>query len=136
MERAHADRRYHLGLTDLGLVSPGLVSIRPNLAAPKTILLSEVIMSKHPTGTASLYRVRQTTGNRADSTDSKMQCSPTYRGFAISCLGGEIETIKRAIDAHWSEAYAAADSPAARVCVLMDERQQRDAPREWPGDSK
>jgi hypothetical protein len=90
-----------------------------------------MIMPKHTSGTTSIYRTRQTTGKRVYNTDSQMLCEPIYRGFAIACLGSEIEAVKRAIDAYWSSAYAAADSPATQALVLMDERQQRDAPKEW-----
>jgi hypothetical protein len=57
--------------------------------------------------------------------------SPAYRGFKISCLSAELPAKQRAIDEFWSRAYFAAQTPAARQAVIEQEKQWRDAPREW-----
>ena len=46
-------------------------------------------------------------------------------------VGGEIERLKRAVDAHWSEHYLAAGSLAEREAVLMAERGMRFEPKDW-----
>ena len=88
-------------------------------------------MAKNPAGVTGLYKTRQSTKHYVNA-DSTMQCSPIYRGFSISCLGVEIEAIKRDIDRFWSDAYVYAASPAARELALMQEQQQRRVPKEWP----
>jgi hypothetical protein len=57
--------------------------------------------------------------------------APVYRGFHLHWLGGEIERLKRAVDAHWSERYLAAGSLAEREAVLMAERGMRFEPKDW-----
>jgi hypothetical protein len=101
------------------------------LATPETVLLSEVNMSKHPTGTASLYRTRQAAPKHYVNADSNMVCQPIYRGFRLTCPGSTIEAVMRQIDAWWADAYLRADTPIARELVLMSEQQQRIAPKDW-----
>jgi hypothetical protein len=57
--------------------------------------------------------------------------APSYRGFRLTCLAGEIEAVKRRVDAYWADRYQAADTPAERVAVLMEERASRFQPKDW-----
>jgi hypothetical protein len=56
---------------------------------------------------------------------------PVYRGFRVTCSASELPAKQKAIDGFWSRAYSAAQTPAARQAVIDQEREWRNAPREW-----
>ena len=58
-------------------------------------------------------------------------CCPTYRGYRIACVGDEIPALQGAIDDHWNRRYLAAETPAAKVAVLVEERVMRHEPKDW-----
>jgi hypothetical protein len=57
--------------------------------------------------------------------------SPQYRGFIIRCLAGELPAKQRQINEFWDRQYFSAMTPAGRQAVVDQEREWRDAPREW-----
>jgi hypothetical protein len=79
---------------------------------------------------ATVYKADHSASHSADSGPQGM-IRPTYRGFSISCEASELPAKQRAVDAFWSKAYFEAQTPAGRQAVVRQEREWRQAPREW-----
>jgi hypothetical protein len=79
---------------------------------------------------ATIYKPDRTAPSGADSEPQGM-AAPQYRGFVLHCLAGELPAKQRAVDAFWSKAYFEAQTPAGRQAVVQQEKEWRDAPREW-----
>ena len=89
-------------------------------------------MPRNNTNIASIYRPRSSRidpGHVAER--DRGFIAPVYRGWKLSCTGAEIERLKREIDDYWITRYQTADTPAARVAVLMEERGMRFEPKDW-----
>jgi hypothetical protein len=85
---------------------------------------------------ATIYKTdRKSAAEGAHYADScaadRGEIYPVYRGFKLSCLSAELPAKQRAIDALWSRACFAAQDRAGREACIRQEREWRDAPREW-----
>jgi hypothetical protein len=92
-------------------------------------------MTKVRASDTVIYNRRREPTGKTHVSDGDLRgiITPTYRGWKLACLAGEIEAVKRRIDACWADRYLAADTPAGRVSVLMEERAMRYEPKEWTG---
>jgi hypothetical protein len=59
------------------------------------------------------------------------EINPVYRGFKLNCLAAELLAKQRAIDAFWTTLYFETQTQAGREAVIAQEKEWRDAPREW-----
>jgi hypothetical protein len=81
---------------------------------------------------ATIYEYGRTTPHCVDSCPAGSgEIAPQYRGFQLHCLAAELPAKQRAIDRFWSDAYFKAQTEAGRRAVIAQEREWRDAPREW-----